>query len=210
MNKMKGIITIIISTVALIISVRACSRSDEIFKIQNTPRLSAQLSGESYVGSMPPRIDEVVTVPIIVSNNSDAFAYDVIIDLLISDGTGREVSLNDYFRSVNVPIMYKERMIPREQWIMIPPKAMSAPNNSRELYSTGKLTFKAKLQLGWKDVKGKKYKFVNLGELKYAHIKDGERSIESFWIDSKATYASYTSKDDKKNLDKNWGMNFNY
>ncbi len=210
MNKIKDIITIIISISALIISVRACSRSDEVFEIQNIPRLSAQLSGESYVGTMPPRVDEVVTVPIIVSNNSDAFAYDVIIDLLISDGTGREVSLNDYFKSINVPIMCKERMIPREQWMMIPAKAMSAPNNSRELYSTGNLKFKAKLQLEWKDVKGKKYKFVNLGELKYAHIKDGERSIESFWIDSKATYASYASKEDKKNLEKIWGINFNY
>lgn len=207
---MKGKIAVLISIIALIISAKAYWLSADTFKIQHTPRLTAQLTGESYVGLMPPRVDEVVTIPIIISNNSNAFAYDVTIDLLISDGTGREVSLNDYFKGQNLPIMRKDRMTPSEQWIMIPGKAMSAPNSSKELYSTGKLKFKAKLQLEWKDVRGKKYRFINLGELKFVRIKDGERTDESFLIDSKATYASYIGKIDIKNLEKYWGMNFNY
>lgn len=185
---------------------KAYQLSKEVFEIQNTPRLSAQIFGESYVGPMEGRIDEVVTTPIAVFNNSDAFAHKVTLDLLIADGTGREVSLNEYFRSVNAPIMYKERLSPREQWLILPPKAMSSPGNSKELYATGKLNFKAKLQLTWTDAKGNEYKFVNLEKLKYVRVED-ETVVEGFWFDSIKTYNSIDNKED---LERNWGLNFNY
>jgi len=157
---------------------------------------------------MPPRVDEVVTVPIVISNNSNAYAHDIVVDLLISDGTGRKVSLNDYFRENNIPIRRRVRMTPGEQWT-ISSVAMSSPNDSRELYASGTLKFKAKLQLEWKDVNGKQYRFINLGELKFTRIKDGDNIIETFWIDSTATYASI-NKNDRKKLDKYWGMDFDY
>lgn len=174
----------------------------EVFEVQNTPRLSAQILGESYVGPMEGRIDEVVTIPIIVFNNSDTFAHKVTLDLLISDGTGRVVSLNDYFKSINAPIMYMERIIPRGQWPIIPAKAIPAPGNSKLLYSTGQLKFKAKLQLKWEDVKRREYKFVYLAELKYVHIKD-EKEIEAFVFEPKG---SYSSIDNKNALEKFWGL----
>lgn len=185
---------------------KAYQLSKEVFKIQNTPLLSAQIFGESYVGPMKGRINEVVTTPIAVFNNSNAFAHKVTLDLLIADGTRREVSLNEYFKSVNAPIMYKERLSPREQWLILPPKAMSSPANSKELYATGKLNFKAKLQLTWTDTKGNEYKFVNLEKLKYVRVED-ETVVETFWFNSSKTY---NSVDNKEELERNWGLNFNY
>ncbi len=196
----------LLASEANLLAEKAYLLAKEVFEIQNTPRLSTQVFGQSYVGPLKGRIDEVVTIPIAVYNNSDTFAYKVNLDLLISDGTGREVSLNEYFKSVNAPMMYKESLSPREQWLILPPKAMSSPANSKELYSSGKLEFKAKLQLTWKDVKGKEYKFVNLAKLQYVCIED-ETKQEAFWFDSKGAYSSIEDRDE---VEKHWGLKFNY
>ena len=227
MNKSKiigglSIAGTIISLIALFTSIKSCriaeksqrtadnsyELSQEIYEIQYIPKLTAQIYGQSYVGPIQGRIDEVVTIPIIVSNNSDAFAHNIILDLLISDGTGREISLNDYFKSENLPIMYKDRLAPGEQWLMLSSKAkaLSAPVNAKEIYASGSKKFKAKLQLSWKDAKGKNYRFINLEELKYAVIED-EVVYESFWFESKEVY---NSRDNNEGLEKNWGLNFNY
>jgi len=196
----------IIAIVALIVAMEANRLSKEVFDIQNTPRLSAQIFGETYVGPMEGRIDEVVTIPVAVFNNSDAFAHKVTLDLLIADGEERKFSLNDYFESVNAPLMYKERLSPREQWLILPPKAISAAANSKELYSTGKRKFKAKLQLTWEDAKGNEFKFINLEELQYMCIED-EKKVEAFWFDSKKTCNSI---DNKEEIKEGWGLSFDY
>ena len=213
-DKKKGIalstkISILISLLsipALILSIISNNRSSDIFKIQNTPRLSAQIFGNSFVGRIPNRIDEVVTIPMVVFNNSDTFAYNVTLDLIIDDGTGRKVSFNEYTKTINAPMLfYKDRLSPREQ-LLISSKAMSSPNDSKELYSTGKLKFKAKLVLSWSDVKGRSYKFINLEELKYVYVVD-EVKTEGFWFDSKKTIDTLT---DKREVEKYSGLNFDY
>jgi len=193
----------IFTIISTIVAIGALLLAMENFKIQNTPRLTAKSIGRVYAGPIQNRIDEVITVPITVFNNSDAFAYDVVLDLLFSDGTGREVSLNDYFKSVRLPITRKERMKKGEPWSLN--FAPSAPNNAKDIYLAGEKKFKIKLQLEWKDAKGRKYKFVELAELTPSESIEGVSP--QFWFESKG---SYNSIDDPEEIDNSWGMNFNF
>ena len=102
--------------------------------------------------------------------------------------------------------MGKKRLVPREQWFMLPPKAISAPVNSKELYSTDKLKFKAKLQLTWKDIKGQQYKFVDLEELRYVKVID-ETITEVFLFEP---IKAFDVINNPKELEENWGLKFNY
>ncbi len=215
----KETIELIIAVVVCASQVRSCQVSQKaneiasnagkdvakVEKVQMTPRLSAQIYGQSDVGKVEGRMDEVVKIPVTVFNNSDAFAYNVVLDLLFSDGTGREVSLNDYFKSINAPIIKIERLAPRDIWIL-PNFIPSVPNDAKSLYASRKAIFKAKLQLTWQDDSGKKYKYVNLEELKYVSVKDA-KSVEGFWFESKGAYSSI---DNEKDIENNWGLNFKY
>lgn len=196
-------LTTVLSIVAIVLSAANLYLYNEVFKIQNTPRLTVKSQGKVYIGRIQGRIDEIVSVPIVISNSSDAFAYDVTLDLLFSDGTGREVSLNDYFKSVRLPIIRKERLNKGETWSLN--FTPSGPNNAEQIYLSGEKKFKIKLQLTWRDAKGKEYKFVELAELMPSESIEG--TSPQFWFESRA---SYSSIDDPKEIDKHWGMNFDF
>jgi hypothetical protein len=189
----------LLSIIAIALSGYATYLHNETYKVQNTPRLTAKSLGGVYVDHIQGREDEVVTVPVTVFNSSDAFAYDVILDLLFSDGTGRKVSLNDYLKSVRMPIIKKERLNKGEMWSLN--FSPSAPNDARQMYLSSEKKFKIKLQLQWKDTKGKEYKFVEMAEL--TPSKSIEGISPQFWFESKA---SYNSVDDPKEITKHWGL----
>ncbi|MDP3732686.1 MAG: hypothetical protein Q8R31_06695 [Candidatus Omnitrophota bacterium] len=176
----------------------------EVFDIQNTPRLFAFIASPSYAGSVPNRTDEIVSVPIVISNNSNAFAYNVEVDVIFADGTGKVISLNEQEKKIPAPAIFKDRLTPSEQWVI--GTFPSTFPGARESYILGKSKCKAKLQVKWKGAKGEKYKFINLEELKFARITD-KVVTEYFWFDS---LNNYSSIDDPKEVDKNWGMNINY
>ncbi|OGX35202.1 MAG: hypothetical protein A3B73_04425 [Omnitrophica WOR_2 bacterium RIFCSPHIGHO2_02_FULL_63_39] len=197
---MKGIVVfvpILISLVALAFSCRADQRATELFKIQHTPRLTVTTgTGAVVVGPMPGRQDPIVEVPMFVFNGSEAFAYDVTLDLLYWDGTGRSGSLNDYFRGIGAPIMQQRTMAKAGLWV-VGSRAISA--EKREKYQSRDLQFKVQLQLSWKDAEGKEYRFIELAELKYVPPIEGYQG--RFWFDSKG---SYSSLDDPAKVEEYW------
>lgn len=152
------------------------------------------------VGPMPPREDDIVEVPMAVYNNSEVDAYDLELDLLFSDGTGREGSLNDYLRSVGAPPIQVDKLGKNKVW-KIRPQAISAPVRAKNLYSSGKLTFEVQLELDWKDRLGKQYRAVRQGSLKYIEKRDGYP--DTFWFESGPAYSSISDPDKVSEF---WGL----
>lgn len=187
------------------ISEKSYQLSEEVFKIQNTPRLAAQIVGEAYVGKWPNRTDEVVAAAVSVLNVSDAFANDVTLDLMFSDGMGRQDSLNNYFKTIGAGTLSILTIGPRMVWTL-PPQGISSPAGSRELYSSGKCTFKMKLLITWRDTKGNEYRFVDLERLKYVRVVDKETK-EYFIFESAGKYDSIRNQSE---VEKYWGLNFDY
>mgnify|MGYP001590679558 CR=1 FL=1 len=171
---------IILPTLGLIVtfgilkcSINSCIRSDKEFRIKYIPQLSAQILGKPFFlrTKVKDRIDDIAYIPISVFNNSDVYAYAISLDISIRDGTGREInlnSLNEYYREFGaIALMgYREKLFPREQWgfVMFVPLAAS---NSKEKDSIGRYNFTVKIQLIWKDAKGKEYKFKNFEQPKF-------------------------------------------
>lgn len=186
------------------LSAEANKIAKEVFDIQNTPRLFAYIVVPSYVGVVADRTDEVVTMAIIVSNNSNAFAYNVEVDVIFADGSGRMISFNEQQKKIPAPRLFKDRLTPGEPWVIkISP---STYPNAKENYTSGKTKCKAKIQVMWKGVKGEEYKFINLEELRFSRVED-KQITEFFWFDS---LNNYSSIDNSKDVDKNWGLSFNY
>ncbi len=197
------LLTISIAVLALVHSLSSHQELVRIQNIRSVPRLSATASlGTVYVGAMEGRVDDVVSVPMVVFNNSDSFAHDLIVDLLFADGTGREGSLNEYFRSVNAPIISRKRLEKGAVW-NVGTRAISAPKNANELYESGKLKFKVKIQVQWKDDIGMSYRFIELAEL--VHVNAIESYGGGFWFKS---LGSHSSIDEPNEVNRYWGLPF--
>ena len=160
--------------------------------------------GAVQVGKNPGRIDEIVGVPATVLNNTGETIFDLVLDILFSDGTGRQGSLNEYFESVGAPAI-SFPALPRDQMWTIPQQAISAPNNAKELYASGRREFKVKLQLIWKDGHGHEHRAIELAKLHY--LKEREGYTDAFWFKS---YGSYDSGKNREALEKRWGLSFDF
>ena len=193
------IVSAVFSTVALFQSWQNAS----IAKKQTIPRVIAELRPESvYVGKMQGRIDEAVTIPITIRNLTDTIARDVVVDLLISYDGGKEgVSLNEYFRGINAPVIHRESL-GREAW-NLPSLAPSVIGNAVELYRSGKVKCKIKIPVEWKDLEGKEYRAICLAELTYKNRI--EAYPEQFWWESRGCFDSENSE---PMIRKHWGKSF--
>lgn len=160
------------------------------------PRIGVQ------VGKMLGRIDDVVEVPANVSNSSGETAFNLVLDILFSDGTGRKASLNEYLQSVGGPPI-SLRLLPTDQSWNIPPQAISAPPNAKALYSSGEREFKVKLQLTWKDASNREHQVLELAKLRYLKEREGYPGV--FWFDS---IGSYSSERNQEDLRRHWGLGF--
>ncbi len=179
--------------------------SRQAIQPQEVPRLSVTCGRDAvHVGPTPGRIDEVVEIPMTVFNNSSLVAYDLVLDVLFSDGTGREAGLNEYFKSIDAPPLGIPRLVGGAEW-RVPTPAISAPPNAKQLYASGKLHFKIKLQLTWKDGAGTEHKFVELASLQYVAAR--ERYSDAFWFKPVASYNSVENPDELKNQ---WGLPFKF
>ena len=127
---------------------------DEQAKI---PRLSVDVGWQqAYVGVgggiIPPRQDNVVTVPIAVYNNSEAPALNLELNLLISDGSGRAIDLNQELKKDGQGTNRLGRLDKSLPWrLTIAPSV----NPNREQYKSG-ANCKIQVQLTWEDARGKK------------------------------------------------------
>ena len=175
-------------------------REQKRWQIQQVPRLTATASiGEVFVGRSPSRIDDLVSVPMHVFKQNTASAYDVELDLVFADGTGREVSLNDYQRGINAPIIETKTI--GAHWSP-GTSFMSAPQHQR--YESGDLRARAKLQLTWKDGEGRQHRFVELSELAQSEVVEGHFGGRFWW----KPIASYSSLDGPEKVREHWGLPF--
>ena len=175
---------------------------DEQSKI---PRVSVDVSWRlAYVGAgsgvIPRRQDNVVTVPIAVYNNSEVSALNLEMNLLLSDGSGRDIDLNEELRKDGQGINRLGRLDKFAPWrLSIAPSV----NPNREQYKSGDFNCKAQVQLTWEDVRGKTYSQLTLMRLKYA--KAVETYPEKFFWERIASYSNYGGRAEQAMLKRRWG-----
>ena len=176
---------------------------DEQAKI---PRLSVDVGWQlAYVGAgsriIPPRQDNVVTVPIAVYNNSEVSALNLELNLLLSDGSGRDIDLNQELRKDGQGTNRLGRLDKPTPWrLSIAPSV----NPNREQYKSGAFNCKAQVQLTWEDVRGKAYSQITLIQLRYARAV--ETYPEKFFWERIASYSSYGGRAEQTLLTKRWGF----
>jgi len=170
------------------------------------PRLSVDVGWQpAYVGDgkgvIPPRIDNVVTVPIAVYHNSGDPALNLELNLLMSDGSGREIDLNQALRKDGQGTNRLGRLDQSAPWrLSIAPSV----NPNREQYQSGAFNCKIAVQLTWEDTQGRAYSQVTLAQLRYS--KAVERYPERFFWERVASYSSYSSRKDRDLLRKHLGL----
>ncbi len=151
-----------------------------------------------HLGPMKGRADpSVVDVPAVVFNPNHEPIYDLELDMLFSDGTGRRGSLSDYFDNIKAPRIHLEVLDPRSPWT-IPSQGISA--DLRDRYTSGQ-PFRIKLQLTWHDWQGKRHRSLTLGSLQYVQPREGYP--DAFWF---RTMASYSDVRQAHQLEQYWGL----
>ena len=108
-------------------------------------------------GLMPPRQDNVVTVPIAVFNNSEVPALNLEFNLLLSDGSGRDIDLNHALKKDGQGTNQLGRLDPSRPWRL---SLAPSVNPNREQYKSGVFGGKAQVQLTWEDVRGRVYSHI--------------------------------------------------
>jgi hypothetical protein len=176
---------------------------DEQAKI---PRLSVDVGWQpAYVGAgsgiIPPRQDNVVTVPIAVYNNSEVPALNLELNLLLSDGSGRDIDLNQELQKDGQGTNRLGRLDKVRPWRL---SLAPSVNPNREQYKSGAFNCKAQAQLTWEDVRGGTYRQVTLIQLKYA--KPVETYPERFFWERVAAYSSYGGRTERVLLKNRWGL----
>lgn len=170
------------------------------------PRLSVDVGWQlAYVGAgsgiVPPRRDNVVTVPIAVYNNSEVPALDLELNLLLSDGSGRDIDLNRALKKDGQGTNRLGRLDRSAPWrLSIAPSV----NPNREQYKSGAFSCTAQVQLTWEDVRGRTYSQATLVQLRYA--KSVETYPEKFFWERIASYSSYGGRTERVLLKKRWGL----
>lgn len=193
----------IAAIIALPFQVQSCRLQEE----QKTPHLSIDLRfGGVSIGPTEGRQDEVVTIPITVWNNSEAVALNVVLNLLISDGTGREADLNAYAKKMGSPVNQISRLGRNEPWrLSLAPSVMP---NAKEQYKTGARRCKIIVQLTWQDVREKSYSQATLAELKY--VPAIERYSEYFFWNPEQSFSSYGGRKEQRELKRHWTLPFKF
>ena len=121
------------------------------------PRLSVDVGWPlAYVGAgsgiIPPRQDNVVTVPITVFNNSEVPALNLGFNLPLSDGSGRDIDLNHELKKDGQGTNRLGRLDQSRPWQL---SLAPSVNPNREQYKSGAFGGKAQVQLTWEDVRGR-------------------------------------------------------
>ena len=170
------------------------------------PRLSVDVGWQlAYVGVgsgiIPPRQDNVVTVPITVYNNSEVPALNLELNLLLSDGSGRrDIDLNHELKKDGQGTNRLGRLDPSRPWRL---SLAPSVNPNREQYKSGAFGSKAQVQLTWEDGGGRAYSQITLAQLRYA--KQVETYHEKFFWERIASYSSYGNRTDRALLKRRWG-----
>ena len=175
---------------------------DEQSKI---PRLSVDAGWQlAYVGAgngiIPPRQDNVVTVPVAVYNNSEVPALNLELNLLLSDGSGRDIDLNHELKKDGQGTNRLGRLDKSKPWQL---SLAPSVNPNREQYKSGAFDCKAQVLLTWEDVRGRTYSQITLAQLRYA--KQVETYHEKFFWERIASYSSYGNRTDRALLKRRWG-----
>lgn len=163
------------------------------------PRVVAYFDdGFVQVGRFPGIVDEAVTAIVHVVNVSDETAIDVGFDFLFHDGWRKVSFLEDWYRPQQLPPPYIPRLGrgERASWRFAP----RVGANAVEAYRTGRLRFRAKLQLMWRDLDGRAYRFVQLARLVYSPPHEGFAGAFRF-----SNEGRYSSLDNSSKVDRLWG-----
>lgn len=176
---------------------------DEQAKI---PRLSVDMGWQlAYVGAgsgiLPPRRDNVITVPISVYNNSEVPALNLELNLLLSDGSGRDIDLNHELKKDEQGTNRHGRLDRSKPWRL---SLAPSVNPNREQYKSGEFAAKAQVQLTWEDIRGRSHSQITLAQLRYA--KQVETYPEKFFWERIASYNSYGHRRERDLLKKRWGI----
>ena len=177
-----------------------CDRQAQI------PRLSVDVRWQLvYVGAgsgiIPPRQDNVVTLPIAVYNNSEVPALNLELNLLLSDGSGRDIDLNHELKKDGQGTNRLGRLDQSRPWRL---SLAPSVNPNGEQYKSGVFSVKAQVQLTWEDIRGKVYSQVTLAQLRYA--KRVETYPEKFFWERIASYSNYGNRREQNLLKKRWGF----
>ena len=172
----------------------------------NIPRLSVDVGWQlAYVGAgsgmVPPRQDNVVTMPIAVYNNSEVPALNLECNLLLSDGSGRDIDLNHELKKDGPGTNRLGRLDPSTPWRL---SLAPSVNPNREQYKSGAFDGKAQVQLTWEDSRGRRYSQITLAQLRYA--KRVETYPEKFFWERMASYSNYGNRREQNLLKKRWGF----
>ena len=196
-----------VTIVGLCAQCQSITIAERQYQLQITPHLSVSLSKDSaYVGSgKPTRQDDLICVPITVFNNSDAYALDVEVNLLMSYAKGAEVDLNAYLRKKKRNVVQVERMEKGTQW-RIPQRNMCISVNPSEFYKSGRETCRVKVQVTWSDSLRRQHRLVHLAELVLAEVD--ETVPEHFWFHTVASYSTLGGWKEKWLVNRYWGLPF--
>ncbi len=169
------------------------------------PRLSVDVGSEQvYVGPgsgvVPPRQDNVViTVPIDVYNNSTVSALNLELNLLVSDGSGRQIDLNRELRKDGHGINQLGKLDSTKPWRLS--LALSI-NPNAEQYKLGAFKCQIQVELTWEDLLGKTYSQATLAQLRYS--KAVEHYPERFFFERVGSHSSYGGRTDRDWLRTHW------
>ena len=146
-----------VSTDANKIAKDALDVTEREFALQYTPELRSYLrSWNIYVGpgEKIKRTDNVIIIPLAISNKSYGLAKDVEITFIYNDGASSDKEMSQI-----IPVLKGS------DTVALPPFAPSILADSQTLYSDKKKTFKMKIFLNWKDAEGEQYSAVELYQL---------------------------------------------
>ena len=140
-------------------------------------------------------------MPIAVYNNSEVPALNLECNLLLSDGSGRDIDLNHELKKDGPGTNRLGRLDQSTPWRL---SLAPSVNPNREQYKSGAFDGKAQVQLTWEDSRGRRYSQITLAQLRYA--KQVETYPEKFFWERTASYTSYGNRKERDLLKRCWGL----
>jgi hypothetical protein len=178
------------------------------YALSITPRLSiaTDFRAARVLGPSGGRKDDVVCIPVTIYNNSNAYALNIDLEILMLFANGQPpLSLNQFQIETNQPTTRISRLEPGKKWESHPDElCLSAASNAAEVYRQGTQQCRIEINLDWEDTQRREHRLVHFAELKYA--EPTENTGGYFWFQPVVLYDTMSGFLNWWQINRHWGL----